>query len=330
VIRNGMRDGVAGTLACPERSQARGVEARPMPWKKPAGLLILALSGPLAGAPFPARSSSVLASSSDPAGAGIGALPVKSEHLFYQATWNGLPVAGAELTIASDKRQRGRSGNAISLRGRAETYQPLDLLWRMRDSFEATVDADPPAPSRFLLRQHENSRRRETSIVRDGTRARLVGEKRRRGRVPRVAEIGLHRGLHDPASLGYLIRSLPQELDRPQTYEVFTGTKVYTVTVTPVGTDTVDALGRTWKARKLRLALRLAGASEGRTTSGGEAGSTAPGAEASRSESRGEADLWISSDRDRLPLRLQAFTSWGWIAVQLVGRGALPVGKAAA
>ena len=294
----------------------------------------------LAGAPYPARFPSALASSSDPAtavGAATAVVPVSSERLFYQATWNGLPVAAAELAIAPEKGQSGRAGSAVRLRGRAETYQPLDLLWRMRDSFEATVDADPAAPRRFLLRQHENSRRRETSIVRDGTQARLVGEKRRRGRAPRVAEIGFHRRLHDPASLGYLIRNLPQELDRPQTYEVFTGTKVYTLTVTPAGMDTVDALGRNWKARKLRLALRLADARDQRTAPSAETSSNAPAAEtvstapAARQEaSVQEADLWISSDRERLPLRLQGLTSWGWVAVRLVRRGAPPAAKAAA
>src|SRR5882724_10983938 len=79
------------------------------------------------------------------------AVPSATERLRYRATWNGVPVARAELLIAPTRDK------TVDLKGRAETNEALDLLWRMRDSFEATVATAPPRPDRFLLHQHENS-----------------------------------------------------------------------------------------------------------------------------------------------------------------------------
>jgi len=230
------------------------------------------------------------------------------ERLRYHATWNGVPVATAELLVAS------ASGGTVQLKGRAETNEALDLLWRMRDSFEATVARDPGIetdggirPDRFLLRQHENERRRETTVTRDAAHGRLVGSKCKPKHPPRVASVPLGRRVHDPASLGYLLRTLPPELATPQTYEVFTGTKTYRLTVTPAGEEKVEAIGRRWPARKLRLSLELVPTDE--------KPSAAEGAVQN-------AELWVSSGPERLPLRLQSETFWGWVSVELIGRGA--------
>jgi hypothetical protein len=239
------------------------------------------------------------------------------EHLTYQATWNGLPVANGELRVTPDGRA---GGEAVLLRGHAATTKVLDLLWRMRDSFEATVATGPPAPSRFVLRQHENSRRREISIVRDDSRTRLVGEKRRRGKAKRVSAMALHGRLHDPASLAYLIRSLPEAVTAPETYEVFTGSDIYALTVTPRGHDTVVAIGQVWPARRFHLQLRYVGSADAERAAKNK----------DKEAKVQEADLWVSSGPERLPLRLQGRTFWGWVSVSLVGRGAPDAARAAA
>ncbi len=226
------------------------------------------------------------------------------EQLRYQALWNGVPVARAELSITPSSR---RNGGAVDLAGRAETNEALDLLWRMRDGFEATVATSPPAPSRFLLRQHENERRRETSITADPARRVLVGSKKKHGRAARVSTVPLARDVHDPASLAYLIRTRGPELHARETYRVFTGTKTNEVTVTPAGDETIVVIGRSWRTRKLHLALRL---------DDSKTGGMPPRIQ--------EADLWISSGPERLPLRLQGSTDWGWVVIELVGRGAAP------
>ena len=258
-----------------------------------------------------------------------------AEHLRYVATWNGLPVARAELEIIPDAARRrdgqvtvvpeeapaGAPGGApavpVMLRGKAETNEVLDLLWKMRDSFEATIATGPPRPGHFVLRQRENSRRRETTIVHDPRRGKLVGERRKRGKLRRSTAIPLHRRLHDPASLAYLIRSLPPELDAPQAYEVFEGTKIYRLAVTPAGVSEITALGRDWQARKLELALSLVPTDE-------DDGDTARRREpTSAADKVQRAEVWISTGPERLPLRMQARTFWGWVGIHLIGRRSL-------
>ncbi len=226
-----------------------------------------------------------------------------AEHLRYQVTWNDVPVARAELSIVPEPRE----GGSVALDGRAETNDYLDLLWRMRDGFEATVATAPIAPKRFVLRQHENDRRRETSITTDTGRGVLVGSHQKRGRPPKMATVPLERDVHDPASLAYLIRTRGPELRGPETYRVFSGTKTYEIKVAPAGDESIVMIGRSWRSRKLRLGLRL------------------DDDESSRLQ---EAILWVSSGPERLPLRMQSETYWGWVVVELVGRGGSPAQNA--
>ena len=37
-----------------------------------------------------------------------------------------------------------------------------------------------------------------------------------------------------------------------------------------------------------------------------------------------EADLWLSTGPERLPLRMRGRTFWGWVTVELTGSGAAP------
>lgn len=274
-----------------------------------------------------------------PAARDAAATP-RLERLRYRATWNAVPVANAEL-IVQPQTAGGRAGS-VSLRGRAETNEVLDLLWRMRDSFEATVGLGPVTPGRFVLRQNENDRRRDTTIV--ARPPHLIGTVERRHHRPRLAQVTLAPRLHDPASVAYLIRTLPPELEQHPSYAVLAGTKIYDLTIAPSGSEAVEAAGRTWPARRFHLALKLEpidveSRDAGRVktvaaTLPAEDGTAATDAAAADDDGTSaqpwrelkvqEADLWISSGPERLPLRLRARTYWGWVAVELVGRGAAP------
>ena len=235
---------------------------------------------------------------------------VSAEHLRYRVTWNDVPVARAELSI---RPQTQGDGVSVALDGRAETNEVLDLLWRMRDGFEATVATAPIAPKRFVLRQHENDRRRETSITADAERRILVGSYQKRGRPPKAATVPLERDVHDPASVAYLIRTRGPELRGSESYRVFSGSRTYDLTVAPIGDESIMTIGRSWRSRKLRLALRL----DDDESSG------------ARQPRVQEATLWVSSGPERLPLRMQSQTYWGWVVVELVGRGRAPSQSAA-
>jgi len=202
--------------------------------------------------------------------------------------------------------------DTVVLRARAETNEALDLLWQMRDSVEATVRLNPIRPQRFALHQNENDRRRETTILAGPTR--LVATVERQHRQPRRADVALTPTLHDPASVAYLIRNLPADLARATSYQVLAGTKIYTITVAPAGTERIDAAERTWPARHLHLTLQLTPTDAEPTPAAGAAGSRESQAQVQ------DADLWLSSGAERLPLRMRAETFWGWVTVELVER----------
>ena len=253
----------------------------------------------------------------------------RSERLRYRATWNALPVANAELLV-QPQPAAGRAGSVV-LRGRAETNEVLDLLWRMRDSFEATVGESPVAPRRFMLRQNENDRHRDTTAV--ASAGRLTSTVERPHRRTRRAELPLTAHLHDPASVSYLIRTLPPELDQRPSYQVLAGTKIYELTVTPSGTEQIDVANRTWRARHFHLALQLEPRDVETKTPLDNAQTDAQTKERNdddRDRARWrdlkvqEAELWISTGPERLPLRLTSRTFWGWVTVELVARGGQP------
>jgi len=231
-----------------------------------------------------------------------------------------LRIRGGTENFLAWSREPLPAGTVV-LRGRAETNEVLDLLWRMRDSIEATVALAPIRPRRFVLRQNENDRRRETTIVAEG--AQLVGTLERAHRPARRAVVPLGPKVHDPASVAYAIRALATDRSAATTYDVLAGTKVYTVTVKPAGTETIEAVGRTWPARRFRLSLDL-------TPRDAESppASALPSPVSSNAPSRArddlnvqEAELWVSAGPERLPLRMRAETFWGWVTLELVDRG---------
>jgi hypothetical protein len=187
------------------------------------------------------------------------------------------------------------------------------------------------------LHQNENGRRRETTIVAGATR--LVATLQRSHHPPRHADVALTPSLHDPASVAYLIRSLPADLAGTTSYQVLEGTKIYTITVTPAGTERIDVADRTWQARHLRLTLQLVPTVDLEPTSAPESARpelAPPGASAdvTRADTRNhareaqppvqEADLWLSAGPERLPLRMRAETFWGWVSVELMERLGTP------
>jgi hypothetical protein len=222
-----------------------------------------------------------------------------SEYLRYRATWNGVPVARGELDITP------RGADEVTLAGRAQTNEVLDLLWRMRDGFEATIAQHPIAPRRLAMHQHENDRHRETLIVYDAAQRALVGTVRKHGSDPRVATVSTADGnVYDPATMAWLIRARARDLRARETYRVFIGTYTYALSMTPVGDESITVLGRPWRTRKVHLSLQL--------------DELDPKAKVPRVQ---DADLWISTGPDLLPLRMQGQSYWGWVVMELVGRG---------
>ena len=218
--------------------------------------------------------------------------------------------------------------DSVSLRARAETNEALDLLWQMRDSVDATVRLDPVRPSRFALHQNENDRHYDTTIATDGGSMTATVERRRHK--SRHADVAARPTLHDPASMAYLIRMLPSDMAKPASYQVLAGTKIYGITIAPTGTERIVAADHHWQARRYHLSLQLVPTDvEAGATPEPAAMHDAPAredrqADAAKEPKVQEADLWVSAGPERLPLSMRAETFWGWVAVELESRSAVP------
>ena len=65
------------------------------------------------------------------------------ERAVYKASWNGIPVATAEISTTSQMIDGKKFYN---VRVEAKTSAALDLIWKMRDTITSTIEAKALAP----------------------------------------------------------------------------------------------------------------------------------------------------------------------------------------
>ena len=70
------------------------------------------------------------------------------ERAVYKASWNGVPVATADISTSS---QIIDGKKFYSVRVEAKTSPVLDLFWKMRDTITSTIEAKSLAPTRFTF-----------------------------------------------------------------------------------------------------------------------------------------------------------------------------------
>ena len=125
------------------------------------------------------------------------------EKVQYQASWNGIPVATAEVHtsivwIDGEKYCR--------VQIHAKTWKLLDLIWKMRDSVDALFNASTFLPVHYNFSQKENRRRAETKASFDH-QAQKWTVRRQRGKEVKEFQF-VSPDSFDPVSAGYLLRSL--------------------------------------------------------------------------------------------------------------------------
>ncbi len=87
------------------------------------------------------------------------------ERAVYKASWNGVPVATAEVSTTS---QMIGGKKFYTVRVEAKTSAILDLFWKMRDTITSTIEAKALAPTRFTFSQRENQKVIDTEAKFDG------------------------------------------------------------------------------------------------------------------------------------------------------------------
>jgi hypothetical protein len=218
------------------------------------------------------------------------------EQASYKASWNGVPVATAEIqttpiTVEGKKFYRVRID--------AKTSRGLDLIWKMRDSITSVFEAKSLAPSRFVFSQRENSRAIDTEAKFNQASKQWSVNRWQEGKKPSVYDFQSHNTL-DPITAVYLARSLDLKVGENLFFNVFGGRYQYLLELKVEKKEPVElesgAVIETFKVVPRITNLTKKGYA-GRVT---------------------EAAVWISADERRMPVKLWSKIFAGNVYMELV------------
>jgi hypothetical protein len=218
------------------------------------------------------------------------------EQASYKASWNGVPVATAEIqttpiTVEGKKFYRVRID--------AKTSRGLDLIWKMRDTITSTFDAKSLAPSRFVFSQRENSRAIDTEAKFNQANKKWLVNRWQEGKKPRVYDFDSNNTL-DPITAAYLARSLDFKVGENLSFNVFGGRYQYLLELKVEKKEPVELeSGAVIEAFKVvpRITNLTKKGYAGRMT---------------------EAAVWISADERRMPVKLWSKMFAGNVYMELV------------
>ncbi|TAJ98719.1 DUF3108 domain-containing protein [bacterium] len=212
----------------------------------------------------------------------------------YRASWNGIPVASAEIQtvpLVIDGKK------FYQVKVQARTWRYLELIWKMRDVIESTFEAKTLHPVRFIFRQRENRKKIDTTARFDPTSKKWTVHRQQGSSVRDYEFVSQH--AMDPISAVYLARSLDFKVGDALRMEVFGGNSRYLVIMDIVGREPITVKTGVFEAYKIiPRVINL--------TSSGYAGRVR------------QATVWISADEKRRPLRVVSQVFIGYVSIDLV------------
>jgi hypothetical protein len=218
------------------------------------------------------------------------------EKASYKASWNGVPVATAEIETTPITFEGKKS---YRVRIDARTSRGLDLIWKMRDTITSVFDAKSLAPSRFVFSQRENSRVIDTEAKFNHAAKKWAVNRWQEGRKPRVYDFDSNNTL-DPITAVYLARSIDLNVGEKLFFNVFGGRYQYLLELNVEKKEPVElesgAVIQTFKVVPKLTNL----------TKKGYAGRV------------NEAAIWISADERRIPVKLWSKIFAGNVYMELV------------
>lgn len=141
------------------------------------------------------------------------------ERAIYRASWNGIPVATAEiLTIP----QMIDGNKFYHVRVEAKTSAMLDLFWKMRDTITSTIEAKALAPTRFTFSQRENQKVIDTEARFDRNTRKWFVHRDERRKVKKY-EFDQPPNVVDPITAVYLARSQDFKVGDHLYFNIFGG-----------------------------------------------------------------------------------------------------------
>jgi hypothetical protein len=217
----------------------------------------------------------------------------KGEYASYQASWNGIPVATADVRT-SPLFLDGKKAFQVDVQAR--TMRVLDLVWKMRDSIQSVFDAGTLSPKSYVFQQRENSRSTDTHALYDAAEKKWTVS-RRKGKKTSRFEIDSG-NTFDPITATYLMRSIDFKVGDQLRFHVFGGKSRYLLTLNVAARERVATKAGTFDA------YRIIPSAQNLNSDG-------------YAERMREAVVWISADSRRLPVKLQSKVFIGHVYLEL-------------
>jgi Protein of unknown function (DUF3108) len=217
------------------------------------------------------------------------------EKAVYKASWNGIPVATADISTTSHVID-GRK--FYTVRVEAKTSAVLDLIWKMRDTITSTIEAKALAPSRFTFSQRENRKVIDTEARFDRNAKKWFVHRDERRKVKKY-EFDQPPNIVDPITAVYLARSQDFKVGDRLYFNIFGGKYRYLLDLEierrekiQIASGSVDAFKIVPRIRNLM--------------------------KQGYAERLNEASVWISADERRIPVMLSSKIFVGNIYIERI------------
>lgn len=217
-----------------------------------------------------------------------------AESSVYQASWNGIPVASAEMR-AVPFSQDGKAFYRVQVE--AKTWRYLDWLWKMRDSMESTFEAGAAQPGSFLLQRRENRKKIDVAARFEPGTKKWTVRLQEKGK-PKEYEFASAES-YDPLSAFYVVRGLDFKEGASRQFEILSGRSRYLMRLNVVGRERISVRAGQFDAYKLEV--RVTGL-----------GGSGPRGKARR------AAAWISADGQGLALRMESRIFFGSVSIEMI------------
>ncbi len=222
------------------------------------------------------------------------------ERLVYQASWLGIPAARGWFELHRNKKDPA----LWNVEAWIETNQLVDLVFRMRDYMREKVTVGSLKTQDIYQRQHENQRSNEYTITFNERTHLVVSTKKNH----KGSESKQFIATEPFGPISGAMMALSQDLtpgDR-LLFDVFSGTNRYVFDFNVKDKEKVQVPVGTFDA--LKVSPGIVYLSNGKL----------------RSQAR-ETTIWISADKQHLPLRMEAATFIGVVRADLVQIDGPPV-----
>lgn len=236
----------------------------------------------------------------------------------YSIDWQGIPVGKASIITRDSEIPSGITSNQplVSVMAKATTSSVISIFYSLVHVSESIFHADSLKPISFYTVQTENSKTksREVSFDSSGHIKAVIWKKGSPAPEEQFDFIS-ENATFDPISAAFLARTLPVELGKEFSFDVFNGKHRFLITLS------VEAIEKISVGGVIREAYRVTPNVKKLTDSEGE-------------KRLRKATLWISTDANREVLRLKSEVAVGSVNAELKrfvpAPAGLPAGSARA